>query len=579
LYRLVYASLCLILFVSLPAAGDTQKTKALVEARISEQPDLGESYEWLKENYRQSVRGYAGQAFLRSADDILFRYVDDGVITAYEFDLAQKQAAEASYDDSIQSLLNHLTRGSTDQIVLPFSLRKAAGQQAGRIKSERLAKILAMDLNGDWEVSRAEIDAQSLTDKRFKAEGVTSYDLDGDGTITIPEITASIDADPDLGNPKEAARMKALALLDLDRDDLVERGELRDFLELLEATVLEGRPGPAEESMHQAVIDGWAERGPWHSQNPPSESPNCGSVAPRTDQDFVIVSTYAGTSATNLALDGLADQTTVATVHVEPGDTEIFLLLASQRSVVWNLVGDVQRVSDVLVQRAGVDGARNAGVVGVPADKVHFVPYSSCIKPIGEPSEEPLAASVIGPWVAWNRTPSIVVASYAMRLSYVPSGVVKSERSFPTSNFDLIVHSELFEPLGESFVRTDLDRDTVSILRSYWASSRGPQDGIFFFNPGEVIVSGTEEFYPILPGTAGLIQLIKEGTLQVVKGNMGRKQLLLTKPIPNFPSDLDMWDNTRIDLAPGVPRPIGEPRGLSVYSIDEGRCLTDASCD
>jgi Ca2+-binding EF-hand superfamily protein len=579
LYRLVYASLYLLLFASLPAASDTQKTKALVEARISEQPDLAESYEWLKEGYRLSVRGYAGQAFLRSADDILFRYVDDGVITAYEFDLAQQQAAEASYDDSIHSLLNRLTRGSADQIVLPFSLRKAAGQQAGRIKSEQLAKILALDLDGDWEIGRSEIDAQSLTDKRFKPESVLPYDLDGDGTITTPEITASIDADPNLGNPREAARMKALALLDLDRDDLVERGELRDFLELLETTVLEGRPGPTEELMRQAVIDGWAERGPWRSQNPPAEGPNCGTISPRTDQEFVFVSTYEGTSATNLALDGLADQTTVATVQVEPGDTEMFLLLASQSSVVWNLVGDVDRLSHVVVQRAGIDGARNAGVVGVPAVKVDFVPYSSCIKPITEPNEEPLAAAVIGPWVAWNRTPSMVVANYAMRMSFVPSGVVKSERSYPTSNFDLIVHTELFEPLGDSFVKTDLDSDTVSILRSYWASSRGAQDGIFFFKPGEVIVSGTEEFYPILPGTAGLIQLIKEGTLQVVKNNAGKKHLLLTKPIPNFPPDLDMWDNTRIDLAPGVPRPVGEPRGLTVYSIDESRCLTDVSCD
>lgn len=579
MYRTVFGGLCFFLLGAFPATSDVERTRSLVEARISGQPELADSFDWLKEVYRLSVKGYAGQNFVRIADDFFQPFTKDGVITAYEFSLAQERAAEASYDESIRSILNHLTRGSTDQIALPFSLRKAAGQQAGRIKSKRLAQILELDLDGNWEVSRSEIDAKSVADKGFKADRIPPYDLDGDGSLTIPEITASIDADPDLGNPKEAARMKALTLLDLDRDDLVERGELRDFLELLETTVLEGRPGPSEAEIRQAMADGWDRRGPWRNMNPPADGPNCGPVAPGPDEDFVVVSTYEGTAATNLALEGLARQTTVATIHVEPGDRKLFLFLASFDPVVWNLEGDVDRVARVVVQTASVDGTQNAGLVGVGRERVTFVPYSACIKPLTEIKDEPLAAALIGPWLAWNRTPSMVIANYAMRTSFVPSGAVKSERSFPTGSFDLIVYTELFEKLGDSYLKVDIDSSTVSVLRSYWAGATDAKDGVFFFQPGEVVISGAEEFYPVLPGTAGLVQLIKEGTLQVVKGNVRGTHLMLTKPIPYLPSDLKVWDNTRIDLAKGVPRPVGEARGLRIYSMDEGRCLTDVSCD
>lgn len=563
-----------------PAFADPALTRARIEERIVEHPELQESYLYLQELYRLVVRGYAASDFVRSSDDILFQHGKDGVISRYEFELAQERAKEASYDDSIATLLNHLTRDTDERVSLPFSLRKATGQQSGRIKSERLTKVLLLDQDGDWQVSQTEIEAWALTDKRFIREEVTRYDLDGNGFITIPEITAGIDADPDMGNPRAVKRMQALALLDLDRDEIVEKGELRAFLELLEVSVSDGRPGPQEERMRQALEDGWADRGPWRRQDPPADSPNCGTSSPAQTDEFVFVSTYDGTAASNLALDGQGAETRVATLEVEPGPGQVFLLLASQRPVVWNLTGDLGRLTRVVVQRAGIrDGSGEAGVTGVTADKVTFLAPDTCVEAISEYDDELSPIVVLGPWLTWQRTPSLILATNNMRKSFVPSGRVASERSFPVANFDLITHNELFEPFGDSFVKSPMDAATVSVLRSYWSGSYGAMEGVFFFKPGEVITSGPEEFYEVIPGAAGVIQLIKNGTLRVLSANRGRPHLLLTKPIPYFPTGLQTWNNTRVDLAKGVPRPLGEFRGLRVYSLDEDRCLTDVTCD
>lgn len=576
----LWSSLIITALLAGPAIGGPEETRARIAARISAQPELEGSYLYLQEQYRLGVRGYAASDFLRSSDDVLLPYAQDGVISAHEFELAQDRAREASYDHSIDSFLNRLTRNSAEQVSLPFSLRKASGQQSARVRSDRLAAVLRLDQDGDWQVSRSEIDAEALTDKRFKPEDIIRYDLDGDGLVSIPEITAGIDADPDLGNSRAAEQMRALALLDLDRDEIVEKGEVRALLELLEVSVSEGRPGLPQDRMAQALADGWSDRGPWRRQDPPREAPDCGPVAPASDDAFVFVSAYEGTGATNLALDGPGTATSVATLEIEPGEGRIFLLLASERPVLWNLTGDVGRLSRVVVQRAAIsEGPGGAGVAGVAADKVSFLARDACVEPIWEYDDRLMPIVVLGPWLAWQRTPSLILATYEMRKSYLPSGHLKSERSFPDGQFDLIIHNELFEPFGDSFVRAPTDRATMSVLQSYWLGSSGVDSGVFFFKPGDVLTSGPEAFHDVMPGAAGLIQLIRDGTLKVLNTDRGRRHLLLTRPIPHLPTGLDTWKKTRVDLAKGVPRPVGEYPGLQVYSLEENRCLTDVTCD
>jgi hypothetical protein len=86
--------------------------------------------------------------------------------------------------------------------------------------------------------------------------------------------------------------------------------------------------------------------------------------------------------------------------------------------------------------------------------------------------------------------------------------------------------------------------------------------------PAKVITNGKAESYDVLPGLAGLLQLIKDSSI-TVQGKNGN-ELLVTKPIARLPAGV--WVGTagvkRFVFAQGVPVPNGDYTRLGVLRID-----------
>lgn len=64
--------------------------------------------------------------------------------------------------------------------------------------------------------------------------------------------------------------------------------------------------------------------------------------------------------------------TSFATISVKRSDLQHYLVLQSDRQIVWNITGDVDSIARVVVLGAAKLGPWGAGVIGVPQDRVTF---------------------------------------------------------------------------------------------------------------------------------------------------------------------------------------------------------------
>lgn len=577
----IAATAATAVFLSAPAVADVETDYALLQQRVTDEPALAKGLERLIEISRGQVRGYGNSAFHQSLRETLHAYGLDGTITEGELRLAEAEAVKRSYDQSIKSLIGRLTQGMRVDERLPLSLTLLVGARAGEIKSRELARVLDLDASGDWQVSRAEIEARAEHDEHFRPEGVIRYDFDKDGSITIDEITAGIDADPAFDTIANGAQLRGLSLLDLDRDNLIELGELTRVIDALEHAAMLGRDTASAEGLRAMLAQGMLNRGPWRGLNPPRDSPDCGRFLPLPEQEVILLSTYEGGGATNIAVDGQATHTTVASIEIEAGETPLFILAASQTAVIWRFTGAVERVAKLVVQEGQGNGlSGGAGVTGIPAEDLQFLRPGACVDPFSTFDDLEVSFGLLGPFHEWQRTPSRMIADYALTSAFVPSGKIKTERGLGDGDFDLVVHGTLFERTGAEYRKSTRPEAEVTALNSLWRRFLDKKaGGLFAFAPDDVVASGSAEIYDVMPGDAGLIQLIKDGRLQVQAVRQGQLDLVLTRQIDAFPLGLRLDSKTLIILGKGVKRPAGDLLGARVFSLDTGECLTAIRCD
>lgn len=97
------------------------------------------------------------------------------------------------------------------------------------------------------------------------------------------------------------------------------------------------------------------------------------------------------------------------------------------------------------------------------------------------------------------------------------------------------------------------------------------------FNPGgvadiqadQVLAPGLVEDYVVLPGHAGLLQLMNEGRIERLLDGI----YLIKKPIARFPAGLTGSGSVTFMLGKGVPMPAGSSGHSCVLSEETGKSL------
>ncbi|MCB1470277.1 MAG: hypothetical protein KDK08_24725 [Rhizobiaceae bacterium] len=492
-----------------------------------------------------------------------------------------------------------------------------------RMRASAVSSWLQRDLDGDTKVSRAELevffipqarrplrsasgslppnDSQAaeilagLVDKAMQA------DANVDGLVDLQEMIKTVDI-----RPRHLASRSNQIPFELDRngDGSVSEAEFMEIVNATLATIDSDNNGFVSSSEAQSIreqVDRARKRmrvmeQARRSQQMVADKVNaCGLPNVTDGTEIILVEAYEGQALSAVALGDQNEEVSVADVVVEPGDQPIYLVLGSHRPTIWRLSGAVDRLTRVVASAAGGHPQRmpSVGIVGVQKDVVYIPPTRDCLPYFNANSavQQAKALGVLN--TSLGRKPDVVIASYDVNKIAVPSGQHTKQNPFPGSN-----------PIPEEGPAAEVWQE---FKRFY-------PGGIVVSEPGSVVSSRAAALFDVLPQEAGLAQLVESGVLRIVgyttslsvrpkDGEGGSTQIVMgggadriilsdgSKPIlrkvpgeylivkkMTFPAGLSGAHAAKFVLAPGVPKPQGDPGHSCVIEQDSGVSLGNRTC-
>lgn len=266
-----------------------------------------------------------------------------------------------------------------------------------------------------------------------------------------------------------------------------------------------------------------------------ADAKDCDLPAPDEGAATVLLGAYEGAALSTVSVAGQDERTLTIGVFVEPGDTPLHLVASAYDPVIWNVTGDVSRVSHFAA--VGRDAA--AGVVGLPAEQVSFHDSRACPAHFsGTGPEQKHAEAVVA--ISMDRAIDTVAGHYNPAAFSVPSGgVTRADDVTPGG----------IPPGWDETMTRDLLRFNPA--------------GIVAFEPAEVVSNLAPEVYDVLPYQAGLAQLVAEGVLLRVD----HQTFWALRPMHRYPAQLFGAHRVRFIIPYDQPEPLGSKGHSEVIRV------------
>lgn len=296
---------------------------------------------------------------------------------------------------------------------------------------------------------------------------------------------------------------------------------------------------------------------------PRIEQPSCGLPAPSARAQIALLSAYEGQALSSVTIGSQDIEVRTASVTIAPGDQPLYVVITSFRPVIWRFTGATNRVERaVLISKQNMpdginaEGSNLAGATGLPASRVFFPSRPGCLRYF---KDAPSVSSTLASGRIRSETgrmPDIVAARYGVSSFTLPSGEIQSASADMFKIMSALV-SRTFMPLrGQS--HNDLDYE---VERFY-------PGGVVSLDADSVVASATPSPYMVLPGKAGLQQLVKQGALEYHGGDFFIRRKI------RFPAELTGAIAVNFVLGKGVPQPDGDPGHSCIVSEATGEVLS-----
>jgi hypothetical protein len=453
--------------------------------------------------------------------------------------------------DLIQPIRAH---GKDGEFLTKADIDTERRKELADARASALALALRFDLNGDAIITREEVEqgqeprndwVRGSKDRLFD-----QYDLNNDGKITVAEIN---DVTEEEGRQYQADRLEALLSLDPNKDGRLTVAELsqlgRSAFTKIDTDgngLISADEYRASEPARQRIRDA--------SRRMQLErfGSRCLMAAAVPHDQIIAVGVYGAQTLSPLAIGGQDQATDFTVVHIEKGNTPLYVVLTSYEGMLWKFEGDVRRISRVAVASftKTADRIPAVGVAGVKANQVTFL-RGDCLHYFSNTdSNEGLQAhGVIRR--SLRRAPDKMFASHSAMAVSLPSGAFENaDRKNPP-------------PAPASF-----DSSAWSDAIRFWPAGIGEvQKG--------AVVSGTSiANYDVFPSQFGIAQLLGNGS--ILRGPKG--ELRIVRPLPRFPAQMFGSHSERLFLAPGVPMPAGDPGHSCIKREDGSGAPIGATC-
>lgn len=394
-----------------------------------------------------------------------------------------------------------------------------------RNRVRQMSDLLAFDLDGDGVISAREIrDVKPLSETRDKSRmdfALVSHDANKDGNLSYKELAAGLDA---AFAAKGSGGPDNPLMFDLDGNRLVDAAELGKAIRQIAA---EAPPEPPRRA---------AER---------RREETCVLPPVTAEADIIALSVYEGDAVSTVAVSGQDRETSVVRVGIEPGKKPIYVFVTGYDSLVWNFEGATQRIERVVVQPG-----LGAGVAGISKSRVSFVPKDSCGEYASASNEGKAKLLKARLTAALKQEVSGYIAAYRPSGIALPSGgqLFSGAATKPVGP-TIVTDKGAFVIEDGKPVKIDtrnIDQLEQNLRRFYPA-------GVIQLKAADVVSNRPVEEYVVLPQQAGLLQLVREGSLRLAEDGV----YVIEKPFARFPAGLNGGHSVKFLLAAGVPMPAG----------------------
>ncbi len=418
----------------------------------------------------------------------------------------------------VSNMLQVIRNAAADKMSLTKGdIEKAQERERRATGQNSVNEILRFDVNFDEKVTADEI-LQTLKsergnnriDDKTREEEVRNlmkrFDLDGDGTITYAEAQSATDAQNKRilrNHHRGQSQLEALLALDPDKDGVLTVTELESLARKAFRTVDTDHDGiisPSEAQAFQAAL------------RPEAAFPEGCQAPPPSDSDkiiFVSVGQAGAISDVGFLREGFNNglvraerQVTGAPqLDIQPGKGKLYIIAQSAQQAIWNVTGDTQRISRLVLAGPGSNYGQDEptlqiGAAGIDRGVVSFLKseeYPNCALQVPFSEGASMEAgdtikSAVGKLLG-HPADSIMTELYGSRISIDADGIAAPASPAPSDDV------------------SGLDPET-------WKEVRLLLPGGLARLKGKTIISDSStEPYPVLPGWAGIAQLVHDGVL------------------------------------------------------------------
>ncbi|MCH9808323.1 MAG: hypothetical protein K0U74_11375 [Alphaproteobacteria bacterium] len=460
-------------------------------------------------------------------------------------------------------------------------LAREASQRASRIRN-----LLQYDLDADGVVTREDV-INSLKAKRYNASSldrqvdrIMEPDSDKDGSITLEEL---LRYQPQKRYSRsQNDRLADLLAIDPNGDGRLTGNELESVARVIFSRYDVDGDGHISDEENQTWQAARKAAGKRALEKPTaSQIANCNLPPPPTGAKVHLVSSYSAHALSNVTIAGQDKTTVTSEIYIEPGDEPIYIIAASKTPRIWRFRGRTERVAAFVGLTYGARKQEaQAGAVGLPRDRVFFTVPETCFRYFSDAkhSEAKKAKALIE--AKLGQPVSKLTAKYSLTELALPSGITPPDPAGTRKGTTFIIGGKEFvirngrpvaarESLDSSRVIPPfgVDPETYTNFRRYFPG------GIVKINPARISTKGNAERYEVLPSYAGIIELLKDGSLEKISSRRFR----IAKPIPRYPANLNGSLRVTFVLAQGLSQPDGVLGASCLISEETGKRLAGST--
>jgi Ca2+-binding EF-hand superfamily protein len=379
-------------------------------------------------------------------------------------------------------------------------------------RRQSLTSIVVFDTNLDGFVTAAEIEEALRAEQRQRGDDtwvtrrrdeLMQMDADGDGRISLREAAENPPQRHRQGsyrhhNMSQSERLEKMLALDIDGDGALSDKELEAILRASFAVLDADADGRLTQTEKQVLHD--RQRRQQERAKLEEAARKCLMPKPAEEDDIAFLGIRSASAFSTASVSGSGKSTHAAEVSVSALDKKNYLVLASQQPVIWDMISTTSRISQVVVfGPRGQEASVQAGVRGVPKDRVVFLAVEDCLPRL---SSEVNARDGAMPNVA------AALELFVGRAPEVLQGVdLLHETTLLRGGFVIVRH-----PSPQK-----MEKPLIGFDAEVWQEkiTAGKTD-LRFIAAADVVSPAKVIDTAVLPGAYGLAKLVHDGAIEKV---------------------------------------------------------------